>query len=65
VKTNPRLIGRHYSWVVVGLSFLTVGVAFGCRSSFAVFLVAVIQEFLLLECSSIVLDLVSFSQQAR
>jgi MFS family permease len=45
VKTNPRLIGRHYSWVVVGLSFLTVGVAFGCRSSFAVFLVAVIQEF--------------------
>jgi MFS family permease len=35
----------YYSWVVVGLSFLTVGVAFGCRASFAVFLVAVIEEF--------------------
>ena len=45
MRNNPRLIGRHYPWVVVGLSFLTVGVAFGCRSSFAVFLVAIIQEF--------------------
>ena len=45
MRNNPRLVGRHYPWVVVGLSFLTVGVAFGCRSSFAVFLVAIIQEF--------------------
>ena len=45
MRNNPRFVGRHYPWVVVGLSFLTVGVAFGCRSSFAVFLVAIIQEF--------------------
>jgi len=45
LRNNPRLIGRHYPWVVVGLSFLTVGVAFGCRSSFAVFLIVIIQEF--------------------
>jgi MFS family permease len=32
-------------WLIVGLAFLTVGVAFGCRSAFAVFLVAVIREF--------------------
>ncbi len=40
-----RLLGATYPWIVVGLSFLTVGVAFGCRSSFAVFLVAIIEEF--------------------
>jgi len=45
LRNNPRLIGRHYPWVVVGLSFLTVGVAFGCRASFAVFLIVIIQEF--------------------
>ena len=45
MRNNPRLIGRHYPWVVVGLSFLTVGVAFGCRASFAVFLIVIIQEF--------------------
>lgn len=32
-------------WLIVGLAFLTVGLAFGCRSAFAVFLVAVIREF--------------------
>jgi len=36
---------KFYPWVVVGLAFLTVGVAFGARSSFALFLVAVIEEF--------------------
>jgi len=40
-----RLLEATYPWIVVGLSFLTVGVAFGCRSSFAVFLVAIIEEF--------------------
>ena len=45
MRNNPRLVGRHYPWVVVGLSFLTVGVAFGCRASFAVFLIVIIQEF--------------------
>jgi len=44
-NTNQRLLRAYYPWVVVGLSFLTVGVAFGCRASFAVFLVAMIQEF--------------------
>src|SRR5688500_498453 len=31
--------------VVIGIAFLTVGVAFGARNAFAVFLVAVIEEF--------------------
>lgn len=35
----------YYPWVVVGVSFLTVGVALGCRSAFAVFFVAVLEEF--------------------
>ncbi|MFQ5904091.1 MAG: MFS transporter, partial [Candidatus Binatia bacterium] len=42
---HRRFLGTYYPWIVVGLSFLTVGVAFGCRSSFAVFFVAVTQEF--------------------
>lgn len=44
-SANPSLRQACYPWVVVGVSFVTVGVAFGCRSSFAVFLVAVIEEF--------------------
>lgn len=44
-SASPSLRQAYYPWVVVGISFLTVGVAFGCRSSFAVFLVAVIEEF--------------------
>ena len=36
---------RYYPWVVIGIAFLTVGVAFGTRNAFAVFLVAVIEEF--------------------
>ncbi len=36
---------RYYPWVVIGVAFLTVAVAFGTRNAFAVFLVAVIEEF--------------------
>ena len=36
---------RYYPWLVIGIAFLTVGVAFGARNAFAVFLVAVIEEF--------------------
>jgi MFS family permease len=36
---------RYYPWVVIGIAFLTVAVAFGARNAFAVFLVAVIEEF--------------------
>lgn len=36
---------RYYPWVVLGVAFLTVATAFGTRSAFAVFLVAVIEEF--------------------
>ncbi len=34
-----------YPWLVLGISFMTVAAAFGCRSAFALFLVAVIEEF--------------------
>ena len=40
-----RALQRYYPWVVIGIAFLTVGVAFGTRNAFAVFLVAVIEEF--------------------
>jgi len=40
-----RAMQRYYPWVVIGIAFLTVGVAFGARNAFAVFLVAVIEEF--------------------
>lgn len=40
-----RALQRYYPWVVIGIAFLTVGVAFGARNAFAVFLVAVIEEF--------------------
>lgn len=36
---------RYYPWVVIGVAFLTVGVAFGARNAFALFLVAVAEEF--------------------
>ncbi|HEX5605236.1 MAG TPA: MFS transporter, partial [Candidatus Binatia bacterium] len=36
---------RYYPWVVIGIAFLTVAVAFGTRNAFAVFLIAVIDEF--------------------
>ena len=36
---------RYYPWVVIAIAFLTVAVAFGTRNAFAVFLVAVIEEF--------------------
>lgn len=37
--------GIYYGWVVVGVSFVTLGVAFGIWYSFSVFFLAVIQEF--------------------
>ena len=40
-----RALQRYYPWVVIGIAFLTVGVAFGARNAFAVFLVAVVEEF--------------------
>jgi hypothetical protein len=40
-----RALQRYYPWVVNGIAFLTVGVAFGTRNAFAVFLIAVIKEF--------------------
>ena len=40
-----RVLQRYYPWVVIAIAFLTVGVAFGARNAFAVFLVAVIEEF--------------------
>lgn len=43
--TPSRALQRYYPWVVIGIAFLTVGVAFGARNAFAVFLVAVIEEF--------------------
>lgn len=36
---------RYYPWVVIGIAFITVAVAFGTRNAFAVFLIAVIEEF--------------------
>ncbi len=42
----PRsALQRYYPWLVIGIAFLTVGVAFGARNAFAIFLVAVIEEF--------------------
>ncbi|HSF58718.1 MAG TPA: MFS transporter [Candidatus Binatia bacterium] len=43
--TPSRALQRYYPWVVIAIAFLTVGVAFGARNAFAVFLVAVIEEF--------------------
>ena len=40
-----RALQRYYPWVVIGIAFLTVAVSFGMRNAFAVFLVAVIEEF--------------------
>jgi MFS family permease len=42
--TSPAL-QRYYPWAIIGIAFLTVAVAFGARNAFAVFLVAVIEEF--------------------
>jgi MFS family permease len=46
VESTPRrALQRYYPWVVIGIAFLTVGVAFGTRNAFAVFLIAVTEEF--------------------
>ena len=38
-------LNRTYPWVVLGISFMTVAAAFGCRGAFAIFFVAVVEEF--------------------
>jgi hypothetical protein len=45
ITSSRALRQRYYPWVVIGVAFLTVIVAFGARNAFAVFLVAVIDEF--------------------
>lgn len=48
VQTAPapsRALQRFYPWVVIAIAFLTVAMAFGARNAFAVFLIAVIDEF--------------------
>lgn len=42
---GSRALHRVYPWVVIGVAFVTVGVAFGARNAFAVFLIAVVEEF--------------------
>ena len=44
-STPRRTLQRFYPWVVIGIAFLTVGVAFGMRNAFAVCLIAVMEEF--------------------
>ena len=39
------MMQRCYPWVVIGVAFFTVAMAFGARNAFAVFLIAVIEEF--------------------
>ena len=43
--TPSRALQRYYPWVVIAIAFLTVAVAFGARNAFAVFMIAVIDEF--------------------
>ena len=43
--SGSRALQRYYPWVVIAIAFLTVAVAFGTRNAFAVFMVAVIEEF--------------------
>jgi Major Facilitator Superfamily len=40
-----RALQLYYPWVVIGIGFLTVAVAFGLRNAFAVFLISVTEEF--------------------
>jgi len=41
-RTGPRF---YYGWVIVGVAFVTLGIAFGVWYSFSVFFLAVIKEF--------------------
>ncbi len=45
VSARTARLNRTYPWVVLGISFMTVAAAFGCRAAFALFFVAVIEEF--------------------
>jgi len=42
---SNRALQHWYPWVVIGIAFLTVGVAFGARNAFALFLIEVVEEF--------------------
>lgn len=44
-STRSHSLQRYYPFVVIGVAFLTVAVAFGTRNAFAVFLIAVVEEF--------------------
>ena len=44
-NTPSPVLQRYYPWAIIGIALLTVGVAFGARNAFAVFLVAVTGEF--------------------
>ncbi|HEY7165527.1 MAG TPA: MFS transporter [Candidatus Binatia bacterium] len=44
-RVSESWVQRFYPWVVIGIAFLTVAIAFGTRNAFAVFLVAVVEEF--------------------
>lgn len=41
---NARL-NRGYPWVVLSIAFVTVASSFGCRGAFALFFVAIIEDF--------------------
>ncbi len=45
VSERTARLNRVYPWVVLSISFMTVAAAFGCRAAFALFFVAVIEEF--------------------
>jgi len=45
VSGGIERLNRVYPWVVLGISFTTVAAAFGCRAAFALFFVAVLEEF--------------------
>ncbi len=44
-SASTARLNRTYPWVVLGISFMTVAAAFGCRAAFALFFVAVLEEF--------------------
>jgi MFS family permease len=44
-RAPRRALQLYYPWVVIGIAFVTVAVAFGLRNAFAVFLIAVTEEF--------------------
>jgi hypothetical protein len=35
--SKSRALQRYYPWIIIGIAFLTIGVAFGAPNPFAVF----------------------------